>query len=66
MIGEARQIFQIAATESGTGAVRTIYALCDDGTLWSMTLRRSDPRPPWLQLPPIPQGISKTGRDTES
>ncbi len=49
-----RKIIQIAAcgTENtqSTQANLRVYALCDDGTIWSMSETQD-----WIKEPPIPQ-----------
>jgi hypothetical protein len=44
-----RKVIQIAAT-AGTNAEGELFALCDDGTVWTLTYAGQ-----WHQLPAIPQ-----------
>lgn len=47
-----RKIIQIAATPETKNSFRTVFALCDDGTVWDI-FESGDG---WELLPPIPQG----------
>ena len=46
-----RKIIQIAAIPETKNSFRTVFALCDDGTVWDI-FESGDG---WELLPPIPQ-----------
>lgn len=47
-----RKIIQIAIDPSTDEYTGSVYALCDDGTVWS---RQDITNKQWYKLPPIPQ-----------
>jgi hypothetical protein len=49
-----RTITRICAAARGDGGPISIYALCDDGTVWH-SKSTSAGSPGWALLPPIPQ-----------
>jgi hypothetical protein len=52
-----RKVIQIAAAAYGVGeqigGVDTVYALCDDGSVWWYEFAS---HPEWSRMKPIPQG----------
>lgn len=46
----ARKIVQIAAHGEGERTFSTLFALCDDGSVWSKVLHDA-----WFEIPAIPQ-----------
>lgn len=52
---QKRKVVQIAAVPFGQGGktcnFETVYALCDDGSMFSNNINNKR----WIQLPPIPQ-----------
>ena len=46
-----REIVQIAVTSEGPNTYSVVVALCNDGTLWNMSLEYGG----WAQLTNIPQ-----------
>ncbi len=56
-----RKIIQISAcgvpdTDTAYG-YQLVFALCDDGTLWSIDYTVTEPN--WKPVPPIPQDVAK-------
>lgn len=52
-----RKIVQIAAAGEGPYTNATLYALCADGTVWSLAIRSGGIV--WHAEPPIPEGNPK-------
>jgi hypothetical protein len=48
-----RKIVQIAVAQGGDWP--TLYALCDDGTLWRHQQPMAMTPTPWARVPPIPE-----------
>lgn len=49
-----RRAIQITVTQETDARYGELFAICDDGTIWSMTFRGTE-LDPWVELPPIPQ-----------
>lgn len=50
-----RRIIQIAATPDTTDRYVTMYALCDDGTVWNIAWDMRGVPTKWSPVPPVPQ-----------
>jgi hypothetical protein len=54
-----RKIVQISAIPDTSTQYETVYALCDDHTVWRIVLKEEDLNPVWVELPPIPNEVKK-------
>ena len=52
-----RRIIQIACSECVTRGdiIETLYALCDDGTVWVHQLPQAPGFPYWEEITPVPE-----------
>lgn len=48
-----RHIIQISTTAENKSVYFTITALCDDGTVWTISQLQGNAWSPWEQIPPI-------------
>jgi len=50
-----RKVIQIVAVPEDINFYHSMYALCDDGTMWNTSWLPSGEQQSWLQVAPIPQ-----------
>lgn len=51
--GPKRKIVQLCSSREGCNVGETLYALCDDGTVWRKTERCGSDV--WIEVPGVPQ-----------
>ena len=49
-----RPVKQVAVVPDSDGAIATLIAVAEDGTMWAKDLRAALDRPNWMPIAPLP------------